>query len=251
MHGVHIGCLAQPRATDREGRTSRQFSREFFPTVMFGVNHNAVVLLVDVWTRFCQAVPMRRKSGAAVAEAIAAFLRLLGYFEKVEIVCDKEPLLSRGVEHEKVIREKSKLETTSQCNKAFYKGRTAIAERTIQTVRNHSWNDSIPMFVWQAICWRSLWIWFYSLRAGWYCVEVQAKMGGRSLVDKGRSDQSVIATDSERIVRTGALRQIGEDFHVDLLQNLEASPEQLLKVGTHTDESSTCLSGVVRGRASI
>ena len=47
-------------------------------------------------------------------------------------------LLRRGVEQAKVIREKSKLETTSQFNKAYDKGRTAIAERTIQTVRNQA-----------------------------------------------------------------------------------------------------------------
>ena len=106
--------------------------------VMFGVNNNAVVLLVDVWTRFCYAVPMRRKSGAAMAEAIVAFLGLLGHFDKMQIICDNEPLLRRGVEQAKLIREKSKLETTSQFNKAFDKGRTAIAERTIQTVRNQA-----------------------------------------------------------------------------------------------------------------
>ena len=43
---------------------------------------------------------------------------------------------------------------------------------------------------------------------------------------KDGSDQRVIATDSERLVRTRAIRQMGADF-VELLQNLEASPEQL------------------------
>ena len=51
---------------------------------------------------------------------------------------------------------------------------------------------------------------------------------------KDGSDQNVIATDSERLVRTRAIRQVGEDFDVELLQCLEASPEQLLKVATHT-----------------
>ena len=51
---------------------------------------------------------------------------------------------------------------------------------------------------------------------------------------KDGADQSVIATDSERLVRTRAIRQIAEDFDVELLQNLEASPEQLLKAATNT-----------------
>lgn len=137
--GVPIACRAKQRMTARGRLQSTQFSKEVFLRCI--QYNNAVVLLVDVWTRFCHAVPMRRKSGAAVAEAIVAFLGLLGYFEKVEIVCDNdenEPLSRRGVEQAKVIREKSKLETTSQFNKAYDKGRSAIAERTIQTVRNQA-----------------------------------------------------------------------------------------------------------------
>ena len=95
-------CVSCKAKDDSERRTNIEtVQQRSFPTVqldvMFGVHNNAVVLLVDVWTRFCQAVPMRRKSGAAVAKAIVAFLGLLGYFEKVEVVCDNEPLLRRGI----------------------------------------------------------------------------------------------------------------------------------------------------------
>ena len=274
-------CVSCKAKDDSKRRTNIEtVQQRSFPTVqldvMFGVNNNAVVLLVDVWTRFCQAVPMRRKSGAAVAEAIVAFLGLLGYFEKVEIVCDNEPLLRRGVEQAKVIREKSKLETTSQFNKAFDKGRTAIAERTIQTVRNQAktlishleensqskFADGHPIHLWSYV--HASWLLNrYHMHAALGMTPYQCLYGrpyvGRICgfgstvyglvgtaskykprwikgiwLTKDGADQSVIATDSERLVRTRAIRQIAEDFDVELLQNLEASPEQLLKVATHT-----------------
>lgn len=249
--------------------------------VMFGVNNNAVVLLVDVWIRFCYAVPMRRKSGAAMAEAIVAFLGLLGHFDKMEIVCDNEPLLRRGVEQAKLIREKSKLETTSQFNKAFDKGRTAIAERTIQTIRNQAkplishleenakmkFADGHPIHLWLYVY--AVWLLNrYHVHSAFGIIPYQCVYGRPYLgricgfgstvyglvgtaskykprwtkgvwLTKDGSDQNVIATDSERLVRTRAIRQVGEDFDVELLQCLEASSEQLLKVATHTRAKMT------------
>ena len=274
-------CVSCKAKDDSKRKTTIEtVQQRSFPTVqldvMFGVNNNAVVLLVDVWTRFCYAVPMGRKSGAAVAEAIVAFLGLLGYFEKVEIVCDNEPLLRRGVEQAKVIREKSKLETTSQFNKAFDKGRTAIAERAIQTVRNQAktlishleenaqtkFADGHPIHLWSYV--HAAWLLNrYHIHSAlgmtpYQCVYGRPYLGricgfGSTVyglvgtaskykprwtkgawLTKDGSDQNVIATDSERLVRTRAIRQVGEEFDVELLQCLEASPEQLLKVATHT-----------------
>eukprot|EP00434_Breviolum_minutum_P043737 symbB.v1.2.039002.t1/scaffold6288.1/size30759/2 len=103
--------------------------------VMFGPSGNSVLLLIDTWTRFVFTAPMKTKSAKTVADAISEFLGVLGYFRKVEIVSDNEPVIISGVKQAQILRSRSGLETIVQQSKSFDKGRTAVAERAIQTVR--------------------------------------------------------------------------------------------------------------------
>ena len=93
-----------------------------------------MLVLVDVWTRYVEAVPLK-KTTRSVSEAVLSFLGTLGHLETVELVSDQEKVLMAGLELVKMTREKMGLNTILTTGKAFQKGRTAIAERAIQTVR--------------------------------------------------------------------------------------------------------------------
>lgn len=60
---------------------------------------------------------------------------MLGYFRKVEIDSDNELVIVSGIKQAQMLRSRSGLETIGQQRKSLDKGRTAIAERTVQTVR--------------------------------------------------------------------------------------------------------------------
>ena len=100
--------------------------------IMFGPGGSAVLLLIDTWTRFVFTAQMKQKSAT---DAISEFLGVLGYFRKIEIVSDNEPVIISGIKQAQILRSKSGLETIVQQSKSFDKGRTAVAERAIQTVR--------------------------------------------------------------------------------------------------------------------
>ena len=106
--------------------------------IMFAPGGNSVLLLVDTWTRYMFAGSMKTKSAKSVAKSTSEFLGMVGYFRKVEIVSDNEPVIVAGIKQAQMLRSRSGLETIVQQSKSFDKGRTAIAERTIQTVRAQS-----------------------------------------------------------------------------------------------------------------
>ena len=114
-------------------------SQRSHPTVQLDcgviVGDVTVLVLVDVWTRYVEAVPLR-KTTRSVSEAVLGFLGNLGHLETVELVSDQEKVLMAGLELAKMTREKMGLTTILTTGKAFQKGRTAIAERAIQTVRS-------------------------------------------------------------------------------------------------------------------
>ena len=76
------------------------------------------------------------KSASVIATAIINFLGLFGYFQQVEVSCDNENVSVAGVNQAKVMRNKVGATLIPQFGKNYSKGRTAMAERAIQTVRN-------------------------------------------------------------------------------------------------------------------
>ena len=105
-----------------------------FGTISGGV---AVLVLVDMWTRYTEAIPLK-KTTRNVADAVLSFLGRVGQVEKVELVCDQEKVLLAGLELAKETRTRMGLATTLDMNKAFDKSKTAAAERYIQTIRNQA-----------------------------------------------------------------------------------------------------------------
>ncbi len=106
--------------------------------IMFAPGGNSVLLLVETWARYTFAVSMRARSAKSVADSISEFLGMLGYSRKVGIVGDNEAVIVSGIKEAQMLRSRSGLETIVQQSRSFDKGRTAIAERTIQTVRAQS-----------------------------------------------------------------------------------------------------------------
>ncbi len=138
--------------------------------IMFGPSGRSVLLLIDTWTRFIFTASMKSKSAKTISDAISEFLGVLGYFRKVEIVSDNEPVIVSGIKQAQILRAKSGLETIVQQSKSFDKGRTAVAERAIQSVRAQArtlvnyvehqisakFPDSHPLHMWAII--HSAWL---------------------------------------------------------------------------------------------
>ena len=67
--------------------------------------------------------------------AVARFWGELGYHDEVELAYDNEPVLSAGMRVSQTIRAAQGLDTILQPGQMYGKARTALAERSIQTVR--------------------------------------------------------------------------------------------------------------------
>ena len=79
--------------------------------------------------------PLRNKLQSVVGAAVAKFLGELGYYDRVELSYDNEPVLAAGMRVAQTIRAAQGLETILQLGHMYGKARTALAERSIQTVR--------------------------------------------------------------------------------------------------------------------
>ena len=102
---------------------------------MFGISGGPILIMVDVWSRYVRAIPMKTKSAKGIADSLMTFIGELGHLQAVEVAHDNEPVVNAGVEQARVARNKVGLRLIDQKSKNFHKGRTAIAERSIQTVR--------------------------------------------------------------------------------------------------------------------
>ena len=136
-------CVACKSRADQHRRADPQVTAErSFPTIqidlMYGVDSNPILLLIDAWTRYVRAVPMKSKSSKNIAEILASFIGELGYVETIEIAHDNEPTINAAVYQTRLMRNQSGLKLVDQRSKNFDKGRTSMAERAIQTVRCQS-----------------------------------------------------------------------------------------------------------------
>ena len=113
-----------------------------FPVIQldlfYGSGGSINLLLIDMWTRYTQVLPLKSKSAKVIATAIINFLWLLGYFGQVEVSCDNENVSVAGVNQAKALRNKVGATLVPQFGENYSKGRTAMAERAIQTVRNQA-----------------------------------------------------------------------------------------------------------------
>lgn len=96
----------------------------------------AILLLVDVWTRYTHVEPMEKKSARAVGEEIFRFAGMVGHVRTIELAGDNEHVLVAGMELCKSVRAKHGFPTTISLNKSYSKSKIGVAERTIQKLRN-------------------------------------------------------------------------------------------------------------------
>ena len=92
--------------------------------------------MVDSWTRYAHAEPIKPKNAKTVGSAISKFVGSLGYVGAVEVCGDNENVLVSGMEFFKQVRARQGFSTTVTTNRNYSKDRTSICERTIQTVCN-------------------------------------------------------------------------------------------------------------------
>ena len=95
-----------------------------------------ILLMVDSWTRYAHAEPIKPKNAKTVGSAISKFVGSLGYVGAVEVCGDNENVLVSGMEFFKQVRARQGFSTTVTTNRNYSKDRTSICERTIQTVCN-------------------------------------------------------------------------------------------------------------------
>ena len=135
-----VSCKSRPDHQQRSD-PSDTADREH-PTIqidlMFGITGGPILIMVDVWSRYVKAISMKTKSAKGIAESLATFVGELRHMQTVEVAHDNEPVVNAGVEQAKVLRNKIGLLFIDQKSKNFHKGRTAIAERSIQTVRSQA-----------------------------------------------------------------------------------------------------------------
>ena len=136
-------CAACKSRADQHRKLEPETTAErSFPTIqidlMYGVDSNPILLLIDSWTRYVRAVPMKSKSSKNISEILSSFIGELGYVETIEIAHDNEPTINAAVYQTRLMRNQSGLKLVDQRSKNFDKGRTSMAERAIQTGRCQS-----------------------------------------------------------------------------------------------------------------
>jgi hypothetical protein len=130
---------AKSRANHQKASAPEELAQRSYPTVQcdfYTVSGNLnVLIMVDCWTKFVAVEPLRNKLQSVVGAAVAKFLGELGYYDKVELAYDNEPVLAAGMRVAQTIRAAQGLETILQPGQMYGKARTSLAERSIQTVR--------------------------------------------------------------------------------------------------------------------
>ena len=129
----HSGSSSPEESAQREYAT---IQADFFYCEERKDEAKCVLTLVDCWTRYVHAEPLKIRNRRSVGESMARFLGNLGYSETVEIAVDNEPVLVAGMEFCKEARLRLGFSTGATTNKNYDTSRTSAAKRMIQTIRN-------------------------------------------------------------------------------------------------------------------
>ncbi len=62
--------------------------------LMFGITGGPILIMVDVWSRYVKAIPMKTKSANGIAESLVTFIGELGHMQTVEVAHDNEPVVN-------------------------------------------------------------------------------------------------------------------------------------------------------------
>ena len=94
------------------------------------------LLMTDEWTRMLRAFPISSKKNIkAMAEEMVRFSLELNYLECVEFVSDSEPTIKAVLDYAKTVRQGMGYNTQVNWGTPYDKSKTAICERSIQTLR--------------------------------------------------------------------------------------------------------------------
>eukprot|EP00434_Breviolum_minutum_P029143 symbB.v1.2.025779.t1/scaffold2336.1/size96545/4 len=179
--------------------------------IMFGPGGNPVLLLIDTWTKYVFTAPMKNKSATTVADAISEFLGALGYFRKIEIASDNEPVVASGIKQAQILRSKSGLETIVQHESHLTKD-----EQQWQNVQFKQYELKDMYGISQKKSkYKAQWV--KGIWAGKYC-----------------ADQDILIIENDKILKSRAVRATGLFWSKDDLMNMEVSPDHMLKIATQT-----------------
>ena len=136
-------CIACKSRPDQHRRSDPEISSEReFPSIqldfMFSIGSNPILVMIDCWTRYIRTVPMKTKSAKNVCDSLVGFIGEMGYMQTITVAHDNEPVVNSAVQQAKLVRNHVGLKLVDQQAKNFDKGRTAMAERSIQTLRAQS-----------------------------------------------------------------------------------------------------------------
>eukprot|EP00435_Cladocopium_sp_Y103_P019244 s76_g4.t1 len=212
------------KAEDLSERTFPVVQCDFY-TVAGNLN---CLIIVDGWTKYIQAEPLRNKLASVVGGSVARFLGELGYFEKVELACDNEPALASAMRVAQTIRAAQGLETILQPGQMYGKGKTSLAERSTQTVRAKG--------IWNPKCVQSVWCAFgeevFALDP------LQAKYASQwrrgMWLTKDSADMDIVAVSPNEIIRSRAIRKVSEHWNAELAIALEVGPWDMRR-GVNTE----------------
>ena len=133
-YGDHHATTADTAETAQREHPTIQ--ADFFFCEERGEESKYILLMVDSWTCYVQAEPLKVRNKRSVGEAMARFIGSLGHVGTVEICVDNENVLVAGMEFCQDVRLRMGFQTIATTNKNYDKARTSTAERMIQTVRN-------------------------------------------------------------------------------------------------------------------
>eukprot|EP00435_Cladocopium_sp_Y103_P037670 s676_g10.t1 len=140
VHSLRLRALeAKSKSNHQRPTPPDEMAQRSYPTLQCDfytvVGNLNVLIMTDSWTKCIGMEPLRNKLQAVVGGAVARFLGELGYCDKAELAFDSEPVLAAGMRVAQSIRASQGLHTVLQPSQMYHKGRTALAERSIQTVR--------------------------------------------------------------------------------------------------------------------
>ena len=136
-------CVSCKSGVDQHRKSEPEIVAEReFPIIqldfMFGIGSNPILVMIDSWSRYVKAIPMKTKSAKNVSDSLVNFIGELGYMQTVEVAHDNEPVVNSAVQQAKLVRNQVGLKLVDQKSKNIDKGRTSMAERAIQTLRAQS-----------------------------------------------------------------------------------------------------------------
>lgn len=115
--------VCKSRADQRRKSEPETTAERTVPTIqiglMYGVDSNPILLLIDSWTRYVRAVPTKWKTAKNISESLSAFIGELGYIETIEVAHDNEHTINAAVQQPQLLRNQSGLKLIDQRAKIF------------------------------------------------------------------------------------------------------------------------------------